>query len=192
MEGLDGYRQQGALTCSPRLSQGLTPTHTSEGAAMIYDIGMPHKEFVRAESLVKDITRRCYTRELTLITQDSDKLTEDNQEYLESDPMALGVTFMDIEAKQFSIWLSPNFKHWDSPWALDTVLHELTHGYANAMDHGQRFRRTLVKALYLYDATIAPIKANSLARQTIRRYSKDPTKTQMLEQAFAKKEALGA
>ena len=57
---------------------------------MIYDISMPYEDFTQAQSLVQDITRRCYKRELSLITQDSSKLTEENQEYLEADPMASG------------------------------------------------------------------------------------------------------
>lgn len=159
---------------------------------MIYDIGMPHKDFLQAENLVKGLTRRCYTRELTMITQDRDKLSEENRNYLASDPMALGVTFMNLEAKQFSIWLSPSFRYWDSPWTLDTLLHELTHGYANAMNHGQRFRRTLITALHRYEAEIQPIKADFMARQVVNRYSEDEWQTRQFELEFAKKAALRA
>lgn len=192
MDGLDGHRESGPLTRSRRLSQGLTPALRNPGEAMIYDIGMPHKQFLEAQTLVKDITRRCYKRELTMITQDSDKLLEDHREYLATDPMALGVTFMDIEAKQFSIWLSPSFRHWDSPWVLDTLLHELTHGYANCMNHGQRFRRTLLTALHRYETEVQPIKADFMARRMVNQYSQDEWQTRQFELEFAKKAALGA
>jgi hypothetical protein len=159
---------------------------------MIYDIGMPYEDFLPAQSLVQDLTRRCYKRELTLITQDSDRLSEPNQEYLASDPHALGVTFMDIEAKQFVIWLSPNFEKWDTPWAVDTVLHELTHGYGNCMNHGQRFRRTLITALHRYEVEIKPIRADDLAYKVVTQYSQDKESTRQLELEFAKKAALRA
>ena len=158
---------------------------------MIYDISMPYEDFAQAQSLVQDITRRCYRRELSLITQDSSKLTEDNQKYLEDDPMALGVTFMDLETKSFAVWLNPSFRFWDSPWALDTLLHELTHGYANCMNHGQRFRRTLLTALYRYDQEIRPIKADTMGLQMVNRYSKDDSRTRQFELEFCKKAALG-
>lgn len=157
---------------------------------MIYDIGMPYEDFVQAQSLVQDITRRCYKRELALITQDSGKLSEENQEYLESDPMALGVTFMDLETKSFKIWLSPSFRYWDSPWVMDTVLHELVHGYSNAMDHGQRFRRTLITALHRYEQEVQPIKADFMARRAVNQYSEDEWATRQLELEFCKKQAL--
>lgn len=158
---------------------------------MIYDIGMPHEDFVQAQSLVQDIARRCYRRELTLITQDATKLTEENQGYLENDPMALGVTFMDIETKSFKIWLSPSFRHWDSPWVMDTVLHELVHGYTNAMDHGQRFRRNLITALHRYENEVRPIKADFMARRMVNQYSLDEWQTRQFELEFCKKKALG-
>ncbi len=157
---------------------------------MIYDIGMPYEDFVQAQSLVQDITRRCYRRELALITQDSSKLSDENQAYLESDPMALGVTFMDLETKSFKVWLSPSFRYWDSPWVVDTVLHELVHGYANAMDHGQRFRRNLITALHRYENEVRPIKADLLARRAVNQYSEDEWQTRQLELEFCKKAAL--
>jgi|SRR5690606_19395312 hypothetical protein len=159
---------------------------------MIYDISMPYEDFVPAQSIVQDITRRCHRRELSLITQDSTKLTEENQAYLESDPMALGVTFMDLENKSFAVWLSPSFRFWDSPWAIDTLLHELTHGYANCMNHGQRFRRTLTKALYRYEHEVQPVRADWFARSLVNQYSEDPYETRQMEIEFSKKEALNA
>jgi hypothetical protein len=192
MGRLDVYRQSQQVTESPRLSQSTAPTYRGAGASMIYDIGMPHKDFLQAEALVKDITRRCYTRELTMITQDRDKLSGENREYLDSDMMALGVTFMDVEAKKFSIWLSPALRYWDSPWTVDTVLHELTHGYANAMNHGQRFRRTLITALHRYENEIQPIKADFMARRMVNQYSEDEWQTRQYEMEFAKKAALRA
>lgn len=158
---------------------------------MIYDIGMPYEDFSQAQSLVQDITRRCYRRELTLITQDATKLSEENQEYLENDPMALGVTFMDVEEKEFKIWLSPSFRHWDSPWTMDTVLHELVHGYANVMNHGQRFRRTLITALHRYENEVRPVKADFMARRMVNQYSQDEWQTRQFELEFCKKAALG-
>jgi hypothetical protein len=158
---------------------------------MIYDISMPYEDFVQAQSLVQDIARRCYRRELTLITQDATKLSEENQGYLENDPMALGVTFMDIETKSFKVWLSPSFRHGDSPWAMDTVLHELVHGYTNAMDHGQRFRRNLITALHRYENEVRPIKADFMARRMVNQYSLDEWQTRQFELEFCKKRALG-
>lgn len=159
---------------------------------MIYDIGMPREEFEQANELVKGLAKNFKPRELVVITQDERMLPPDARLYLAKEPSSVGVTFLNRETDKFNIWLSPAYRKWTSGFVLDTVLHELTHGYTGAMAHGQTFRRMHIKALYLYDATVAPIKANTLARQTIRRYSKDPAKTQMLEQAFAKKEALGA
>jgi len=157
---------------------------------MIYDLSMPHEDFDRADALVRDITRRCYTRELTLITQASYRLNKEDQAYISADPGVLGVTFMDIEAKQFRIWLSPSFRHWDSPWALDTLLHELIHGYANCMDHGQRFRRTLIKVLHRYEKEVQPVKADFMARRMVNRYSEDSWEARQLELDFCKKAAL--
>lgn len=157
---------------------------------MIYDIAMPYEDFEKADALVRDITRRCYKRELVLITQDAGKLSEENQNYLRDDPMALGVTFMDVEAKEFRIWLSPSFRFWDSPWVLDTLLHELTHGYANCMNHGQRFRRTLITVLHRYETEVRPVKADFMARRMVNQYSQDEWQTRQLELDFCKKAAL--
>ncbi len=157
---------------------------------MIYDIGMPYEDFTQAQSLVQDITRRCYRRELTLITQDRTRLSWEDQQYLANDPMALGVTFMDVEKKAFGIWLSPSFRHWDSPWVMDTLLHELVHGYANAMDHGQRFRRNLITALHRYENEVKPVKADFMARRMVNQYSEDEWNTRQLELEFCKKSAL--
>lgn len=159
---------------------------------MIYDIDMPREDFEQANELVKGLAKNFKPRELVRITQDDRMLPYAARFYLAKNPASVGVTFLDRDTDKFDIWLSPAYQKWTNGFVLDTVLHELTHGYTGAMVHGQTFRRMHIKALHLYDTTIAPIPADRLAWKTIKRYSKDSLKTQRLERDFAKKEALGA
>lgn len=158
---------------------------------MIYDLSMPYEDFLQADALVRDVTRRCHTRELSIITQDVTKLDEAHQDYISRATNALGVTFLDRNTQEFDIWLAPSFRYWDSPWALDTVLHELTHGYAGCMDHGQRFRRTFITVLHRYENEVQPVKADFMARRMVNRYSQDEWQTRQFELEFCKKAALG-
>lgn len=157
---------------------------------MIYDLSMPYEDFLQADSLVRGVTRRCQTRELSRITQDSLSLDFEHWQYIQDNPEALAVTFLDRGAKEFDIWISPSFRYWDSPWTLDTLLHELVHGYAGAMDHGQRFRRTFITVLHRYENEVQPVKADYMARRTVNRYSQDEWQTRQFELEFCKKAAL--
>lgn len=158
---------------------------------MIYDLNMPRDEFDRVDTIVRDVTRKCKPRTLVQITHDMTQLAEEEREYVERNPAALGVTFLDREMNEFSVWITPHYQHWFSMHALDTLMHELTHGYAGAMDHGQRFRRLLLQSIYRYDREVGPIFADNLAQQLLTRYSKDDDRTRDLELDFCKKQALG-
>lgn len=190
MDRLDVHSQPFSLTCTHWLSQGTAPTNSNSGEAMIYDLTMPRKDFDRIDSLVRDITKP--STKLVMATQDALRLNYLQWQYIQENPESLGVTFMDEETGEFDVWISPSFTHWDSPWTLDTVLHELTHGYAKAMNHGQFFRRTLTKALYRYETEIGPIRADWFARGLVNRYSEDDHSIRQLELEFSKKEALRA
>lgn len=159
---------------------------------MIYDLAMPRKDFDSVNEVVKDVTKSCKPRELVLITQDLTKLGRENKEYIETNANVLGVTFLDRSAAEFDIWIHPCHQYWDSPWTLDTLLHELTHGYAGAMDHGQHFRRMFVRSLYRYERDVGPVRADYMARRTVNRYSQDEWATRQLELEFSKKEGLRA
>lgn len=140
---------------------------------MIYDIDMPREDFDAAEAIVLNITKRCKPRKLCRITSDTRFLQPENRSYIEDDPSCLGVTFSDTVNRKFDIWISPVFTDWGDPWAIDTVLHELTHGYAGILDHGTRFRRTMAKALFTYEDQIQNIRAGYMTRRMISQYSTD-------------------
>jgi hypothetical protein len=157
---------------------------------MIYDLSMPRKDFDQADAVVRDVTRTFKPRTLNRITQNLWTLSFENRKYIETSiDNPLGVTFLDHETNEFDIWLSPSFRYWDSPWSLDTVLHELSHGYG-AMHHGQLFRRTFIKVLHRYETEVQPVKADFMARRMVNRYSEDSWEARQLELDFCKKAAL--
>jgi len=159
---------------------------------MIYDIGMPREKFDVCDSLVRDVTKRHNPRWLKMITSDVDRLSPENRDYVLSDPMALGVTFLNEERGEFDIWITPSYEYWDSAWTIDTILHELSHGYAGAMNHGQKFRRILGQCLHRYHNEVHPIMADFLVSRMVDRYSKDQWTTRKLEKEFTAKAALRA
>lgn len=155
------------------------------GEAVEYDILMPRKDFREAVNVVKAVRRGNYKLpELRLITDGTEKLTVEQDMYIHEDPAVLGVTFGDHEANQFDIWLTPSITDWTTGFAMDTVLHELCHGYFGCYKHGAQFRRYLGRVLFHYQAQVRYIDAYNLVSKMVARYSRSSTEHQAMEVDF--------
>lgn len=149
---------------------------------LTYDIDMPRTSFNEAVNVVKAMRRGNYNLpDLRLVTQDSANLTVDQHMYVQEDPAALGVTFQDPEKQAFDVWLTPNISNWSATFALDTVLHELCHGFFDCYKHGDQFRRYLGRTLFHYQALVRYIDAYSLVTKMIARYSRSSDEHQAME-----------
>jgi hypothetical protein len=119
--------------------------------AVNIDAPLSRDLLTQAALLVRSVYRG--NRELpTLrrISNQSDWLSLEQTAYLENDPDAIAVTFGDLEAKTFDIWLSPALQGFHTGFAVDTLLHELTHGYVSCYNHSSQFRRFLARLLCHY------------------------------------------
>lgn len=151
---------------------------------MKYDLSMPRRDFDTIDLLVRS-ARRGATKlpTLNLITQDMDQLHPESKAYVLDNPDVLGVTFQDKEQGTFDIWLSPNYTNWALGGPQDTLLHELTHGYLDCYNHGQRFRRFLGRILHHHQELVDPdFPAKYFANHLVFRYSReDSSKYKVME-----------
>jgi hypothetical protein len=152
------------------------------GAPLIYDINMPRHDFIDAVNLVKAVRRGNYNlSDIRLVTQDTSRLTEDQQAYVADDPGALGITFGNFETNLFDVWFTPAISNWRSDFAIDTVLHELCHGLFGCYKHGEQFRRYLGRAMFHYLWLVAPLDAWGQVTTMVARYSRDTPEHQAME-----------
>lgn len=149
---------------------------------MKYNIVMPRDQFTQSVNLVKAIRRGNYKLpELRLVTQGTEYLSDDKRKYLDEDPAALGVTFGDHERGLFDVWLSPNITDWSTDFAIDTVLHELCHGFFSCYKHGEQFRRYLGRVIFHFGCFVRPVDTNKLVTNMVARYSRDTVEHQNME-----------
>lgn len=152
---------------------------------MIYDISMPRPSFDTCMAIVEDVTERCKPRYLRMVTQDINRLSWENQQYIEKAQGApLAVTFFNGD--EFDIWFTSAYTNWSGAWAIDTVLHELVHGLGGQQDHGFRFRKMLGTALHTYEDLVAPIHAGYMTSRMVDRYSTGDWNSRQREKRNAK------
>lgn len=140
---------------------------------MKYDLAMARPDFDKADRLVRAVLLQSGRADLTaprLVTSDSKRLLPDNKAYLRDHTVSLGVCFQDGD--NFDIWISPSYIDPTKDLYIDTVLHELCHGYLGLYNHNQRWKRFYGRVLYQYHALVKPIDIEGLITTALDRYTK--------------------
>lgn len=139
---------------------------------MKYDLALPRQKFEEADRVVRSVLLRSGRMELkalNLITSDSSQLHPDDRFYIEEHPESLGVCFG--QGNLFDIYVSPSFTHTGNAYYMDTILHELCHGYLVQYNHNQRWKRFFGRVLFHYFSLVQPYQANVLVEKMLRRYT---------------------
>lgn len=156
---------------------------------MKYNLNLPRDRFDGMDRLTRSVLRGSgELHRLRLITQDSYVLPEDSQDYVRENTDALAVTFRD--GNEFDIWVSPALRTWDNDFAVDTILHELSHGYLGCYKHGDRFRRFFGRTLHHYSTLVEPIDSGQLVTDMVTRYSRADEVDKDMEMLFLAKASI--
>lgn len=146
---------------------------------MIYDLSLSRGEFERANRLVRSVLLQSKQRRsqvsnyLHCATSNIELLAEENQEYVLSNPEVLGASF--AHDSRFDIWLSPAYYVVDNDIYIDTLLHELCHGYLGVSTtcyHNQRWKRFFGRVLHHYHLVVRPLDLDMLRTTMLKRYTK--------------------
>lgn len=144
------------------------------GQAVIYDLAMPREQFDGMDRTVRAVlaNSRMESRQLRTITADSALLSADNRGYIDANPTSLAVCFGTADGNhEFDIWTSPAYTDTDTAFYVDTILHELSHGYFGAYIHNHKWKRLFGRVLYHYSYLVDPIDADDLVTTMLRRYT---------------------
>lgn len=143
---------------------------------MKYDLVMPRPEFDKADRLVRSVLLcsrvRKETPRLRTATSSMKWLTLNAQAELEANQNDLfGMCFQG--GSQFDLWIHPAFVDPTKSLYVDTVLHELVHGYLGCYEHNAQWRRFFLRVLQHYHTLVAPLeKIERLQLRVVRDYTR--------------------
>jgi hypothetical protein len=135
---------------------------------MQYALPLAREEFDLADRVVRAVIGRP-ERQLRTITSDIRHLEPADKVYVEKSSIPLGVCF--IGADIFDVWVSSAFQDPSTEFYLDTVLHELCHGYLANGTHTYPWRRVLGRVVHHYSKLVRPIDHDDMLETMLYRYT---------------------